>query len=324
MADRIVARLGRSLVAALALLALAGASHAQYPDHPIKAVVPFPPGGGTDIFARVVSQRLAQVLGQPVVVENKGGADGNIGMEYAAKSAADGYTVLFNSSAATVNPVMYRNLRFDPAQELRPVGVLAEYYNLVIVNPDKVAAKTLPEFIELLRRNPGKYNFASNGARLGIELFKLETGVNVEIINYRGAGDAITGLLRDESDFMIVNAPGLTQHIASGKLRPLAITAPVRQADMPDVPTTKESGLPGFTYSSFFGAYLPAGTAPDIVRKLNAALNTVTATPDVVAQFRTNGAVAVQSTPEEALRRYQGDVAKFRDIVQRAKIPPVD
>jgi tripartite-type tricarboxylate transporter receptor subunit TctC len=324
MADRIVARLGRSLVAALALLALAGASHAQYPDHPIKAVVPFPPGGGTDIFARVVSQRLAQVLGQPVVVENKGGADGNIGMEYAAKSAADGYTVLFNSSAATVNPVMYRNLRFDPAQELRPVGVLAEYYNLVIVNPDKVAAKTLPEFIELLRRNPGKYNFASNGARLGIELFKLETGVNVEIINYRGAGDAITGLLRDESDFMIVNAPGLTQHIASGKLRPLAITAPVRQADMPDVPTTKESGLPGFTYSSFFGAYVPAGTAPDIVRKLNAALNTVTATPDVVAQFRTNGAVAVQSTPEEALRRYQGDVAKFRDIVQRAKIPPVD
>ena len=324
MADRIVARLGRSLVAALALLALAGASHAQYPDHPIKAVVPFPPGGGTDIFARVVSQRLAQVLGQPVVVENKGGADGNIGMEYAAKSAADGYTVLFNSSAATVNPVMYRNLRFDPAQELRPVGVLAEYYNLVIVNPDKVAAKTLPEFIELLRRNPGKYNFASNGARLGIELFKLETGVNVEIINYRGAGDAITGLLRDESDFMIVNAPGLTQHIASGKLRPLAITAPVRQADMPDVPTTKESGLPGFTYSSFFGAYVPAGTAPDIVRKLNAALNTVTAMPDVVAQFRTNGAVAVQSTPEEALRRYQGDVAKFRDIVQRAKIPPVD
>jgi tripartite-type tricarboxylate transporter receptor subunit TctC len=306
------------------LLAFAALAQAQYPDHPVKAVVGFPPGGGTDIFARLVSERLARVLGQPVVIENKGGADGNIGMEYAAKAAPDGYTILFNSSAATVNPVMYRNLRFDPAQELKPVGVAAEYYNLIIVNPDKVPVTTLAEFIALLKRNPGKYNFASNGARLGIELFKLEAGVDVTIVPYKGAGDAITGLLRGDSDFMIVNAPGLTQHMASGKLRPLAITAPVRQADLPDVPTTREAGLPGFTYSSFFAAYVPAPTPADVVSRLNAALNTVTAMPEVVNQFRSNGAVAVQSTPEEALQRYRGDIAKFRDIVQRAKIPPVD
>jgi tripartite-type tricarboxylate transporter receptor subunit TctC len=317
-------RAARAVGLALALVALTGVAYAEYPDHAIKSVVPFPPGGGTDIFARLVSERLAKVLGQPVVIENKGGADGNIGMELVAKSPADGYTILFNSSAATVNPVMYRNLRFDPAQELRPVGVAAEYYNLIIVNPEKVPVKTLAEFIDLLKRNPGKYNFASNGARLGIEIFKAEAGVDVAIVNYRGAGDAIIGLLRGDADFMIVNAPGLTQHIASGKLRPLAITAPARQADMPDVPTTKEAGLPGFTYSSFFGAYVHTGTPPDVVRKLNAALNTVTAMPDVVAQFRSNGAVAVQSTPEEALRRYQGDITKYRDIVQRAKIPPVD
>ena len=309
---------------AAGIIAVAPGAHAQYPDHVIKAVVPFPPGGGTDIFARLVSQRLAQLLGQPVVIENKAGADGNIGMESVARAAADGYTLIFNSSAATVNAVMYRNLRFDPEKELKPVAVLAEYYNLIIVNPEKVAATTLPEFIDLLRRNPGKYNFASNGARLGIELFRTAANVDVTIVPYKGAGDAITGLLRGDSDFMIVNAPGLTQYIASGKLRPLAITAPQRQPDLPQVPTTQEAGLPGYTYASFFGAYVPASTPPEVVRKLNAALNQVTAAPEVVEQFRQNGAVAVQSTPEQATARYLGDIAKYRDIVVKAKIPPVD
>ena len=309
---------------AVTLVALVPGARAEYPDHVIKAVVPFPPGGGTDIFARLVSQRLGEILGQPVVIENKAGADGNIGMESVAKAAPDGYTILFNSSAATVNPVMYRKLRFDPEKELKPAGVLAEYYNLVIVNPEKVGATTLPQFIDLLRNNPGKYNFASNGARLGIELFKSAAGVDVTIVPYKGAGDAITGLLRGDSDFMIVNAPGLTQYIASGKLRPLAITAPQRQADLPNVPTTREAGLPAYTYASFFGAYVPAGTPADVVRKLNAALDRVTAMPEVAEQFRQNGAVAVQSTPEQATARYLGDIAKYRDVVTKANIPPVD
>jgi tripartite-type tricarboxylate transporter receptor subunit TctC len=311
-------------LAAALLCAFALTARAEYPDHPIKAVVPFPAGGGTDVFARVVSQQLAQKLGQPVVVENKGGADGNIGMETAAKSPPDGYTVLFNSSAATVNPVMYRNLRFDPAHDLKPVALLCEYYNLIVVNPEKVPVKTLGEFVELLRRNPGKYNFAANGARLGIELFRMQAHVDVTVVPYRGASDAITGLLRGESDFMIVNAPGLTQHIASGKLRALAITAPQRQPDFPDVPTTREAGMPDYTYSSFFAAYVPSATPPETVRRLGAALNAVTAMPEVVAQFRANGASAVQSTPEAASQRYLGDIARYRDIVTRANIPPVD
>ena len=316
-------RLSRFVLAA-SLCAVALVARADYPDHPIKAIVPFPAGGGTDVFARVVSQQLAQRIGQPVVVENKGGADGNIGMETVAKAAPDGYTLLFNSSAATVNPVMYRNLRFDPAKELKPVAILCEYYNLIVVNPQKVPVKTLGEFVELMRRNPGKYNFAANGARLGIELFKMQAQVDVTVVPYRGASDAITGLLRGESDFMIVNAPGLTQHIASGKLRALAITAPTRQPDLPGVPTTREAGMPDYTYSSFFGAYVPGATPPDVVRKLNAALNAVTAMPDVVTQFRNNGASAVQSTPEAAAQRYLGDIARYRDIVERARIPPVD
>src|SRR5690348_11626722 len=148
----------RTLLAILAIVA--APALAQYPDHPIKAVVPFPAGGGTDVFARLVSERLGKALGQPVVVDNKGGADGNIGMEFVAKAAPDGYTILFNSSAATVNPVMYSKLRFDPARELLPIAVLCEYYNLVVVNTEKVPAGTLAEFIALLKANPGKYNFA--------------------------------------------------------------------------------------------------------------------------------------------------------------------
>jgi tripartite-type tricarboxylate transporter receptor subunit TctC len=309
---------------AVALAIVVGPAFAQYPDHPIKAIVPFPPGGGTDVFARLVSERLGRSLGQPVVIENRGGADGNIGMELVAKAPADGYTMLFNSSAATVNPVMYSKLRFDPARELRPVAVLCEYYNLVVVNAEKVPAKTLADFVALLKANPGKYNFASNGARLGIELFKLETGTDVTVVPYRGASDAITGLLRGDADFMIVNAPGLLPHIATGKLRALAFTGPARDPDLPDVPTTAQAGLPQYTYSSFFGAYVPAATPREIVGKLNAALNAITATPEVIAQFRQQGATAIQSTPDDAARKYDGDIARYKDIVIKAKIPPAD
>ena len=314
-----------SRAAAWLLLACSAVAHAgPYPEHAIKAVVPFPPGGGTDVFARAVAEPLGKTLGQPVVVENRGGADGNIGMELVARSAPDGYTILFNSSAATVNPVMYRNLRFDPARELRPVAVLCEYYNLIVVNAEKVPARTLSDFIDAMRRNPGKLNFAANGARLGIELFKQAAGVDVAVIPYRGAGDAITALLRGDADFMIVNAPGLLQHIASGKLRALATTGPRRDPDLANVPTTAEAGLPQFTYSSFFGAYVPAGTPNDIVDRLGVALNQAAALPEVVASFRSNGATPVQGTPDTALRRYQSEIARYRDIVQRANIPPVD
>jgi len=310
--------------AAFAFALAASSALAQYPDHPIKAVVPFPAGGGTDVFARLVSERLGKALGQPVVIENRGGADGNIGMEFVAKAPPDGYTMLFNSSAATVNPVMYAKLRFDPARELRPVAVLCEYYNLVVVNAEKVPAKTLAEFVALLQAEPGKYNFASNGARLGIELFKLTTGTDVTIVPYRGAADAITGLLRGDADFMIVNAPGLTQHIASGKLRALAFTGPKRDPLLPDVPTTAEAGLPAYTYSSFFGAYVPAAMPRDIVAKLNATLNAITVVPEVVEQFAKAGATAVQRSPEDAARQYDGDIARYRETVVQAKIPPAD
>lgn len=306
------------------LLTVAAAAAADYPDHVIKGVVPFPPGGGTDVFARIISEQLGKALGQAVVVENRAGADGNIGMEYVAKSAPDGYTLLFNSSAATVNPAMYRALKFDPVKDLRPVAVLCEYFNLIVVNPDKMPVKNLQEFVELLRKNPGKYNVAAGGTRLVVDYFLLQNKLDAVVVPYKGAGDAITGLLRGDSDFIIVNAPGLIQHIAAGKLRALAVTAPTRQADVPEVPTTAEGGMPEFTYSSYFGAYVRADTPPEIVNRLNATLNVITATPEVATLFRKQGAAAVQASPEEAQARYLRDLARIKEIVVRAKIPPLD
>ena len=308
-----------SAAAVTLVLALAPAVQAQYPDRVIKGVVPFPAGGGTDIFGRFAAEHLGKALGQPVVVENRGGADGNIGMASVAKSAPDGYTLLFNSSAATVNPAMYRTLPFDPG-DLVPAAILCEYYNLIFVNPTKVPAKTLGEFVDLMRKNPGKYNIAAGGTRLVVDMFTTMNNLDLAVIPYRGAGDAINALLAGDVDLMIVNAPGLLSHVRSGKIRALAVTAPQRQADLPDVPTTKEAGMPDFTYGSFFGVYVRAGTPPEVVRKLNATLNEITTKPDVVERFRALGAEPVQRTPEEALERYRSDIARLKDVVSRAKI----
>lgn len=308
----------------LALLALAPGLRAQYPERAIGAVVPFPPGGGTDIFGRLVAQQLATVLGKPVVVENRAGADGNIGMAHVARSAPDGYTLLFNSSAATVNPAMYTKLRFDPLADLMPVAIVCEYYNVIVVNPEKVPVRTLGEFVELIRRNPGKINGAAGGTRLGLDIFRLQNNLDFTVVPYRGGGDAILAMLKGESDFMIINTPGIIAHMKAGKLRALATTGPQRQADIPDVPTTREAGMPDYNYGSFFGVYARGGTPPEVVAKLNAAINAITVRPEMAKALRDGGAEPVQMSPEDAMQRYRGEIAKFKDTVARAKIPTLD
>lgn len=296
----------------------------QYPTRPITAVVPFPPGGGSDIFARIIGEHMSKALGQPFVVQNKGGAEGNIGMEYVARAAPTGYTLLFNSSAATVNPAMYTKLRFDPLTDLVPIGVACEYYNVIVVNPDKMPVKSLSEFVSLIKKNPGKFNAAAGGTRLGIDILREQADLDVAVIPYRGGGDAIVALLRGEADFMVVNTPGIIQFMKAGRLKALAVTGPERQADIPDVPTTKEAGMPEYTYGSFFSAYVPGGTPPDIIRKLNETLNLVTQKPEVIEALRKGGAEPVQRSLEEAKRRYEGDIQKYRDIVARTGIKTLD
>ena len=277
----------------LALCLGMNAAQAEYPEHAIKAIVPFPPGGGTDIFGRLIGQQLAMTLNQSVVIENRSGADGNIGMEATARSAPDGYTLLMNSSAATVNPVMYSKLRFDAVNDLVPVAVVCEYYNVIVINPEKTRVRNLAEFVDLIRKNPGKLNAAAGGSRLPIDMFRLQNS-------------------------------GIIGHMKAGKLRALAVTAPQRQWDIPDVPTTREAGMPDYNYGSFFAVYTRAGTPPEVLRKLNAAINTITAKPEVIRTLREGGAEPVQRSTEEALRKYQGEIARLKDIVVRAKLPMVD
>jgi tripartite-type tricarboxylate transporter receptor subunit TctC len=316
--------LPRGLAALLAAALFVPALHAEYPERLIKAVVPFPPGGGTDIFGRLISEQLAQTLGQPVIVENRGGAEGNIGMEYVARSAADGYTLLMNSSAATVNPAMYHKLRFDPPVDLVPAAVVCEYANVIVVNPERMPAATLAGFVEAIRKSPGRFNAAAGGTRLGLDIFRVQNGLDFAVIPYKGGGDAITALLRGEADFMIVNTPGIIQFMRAGKLRALAVTAAQRQADIPEVPTTREAGMPDYSYGSSFAVYVRGGTPPAIIRRLNEAVNLITTRPDVVKALREGGAEPVQRTPEEALLRYRDEIAKLRDVVTRSKIPTLD
>lgn len=308
----------------LAAAMAAPIAHAAYPERPISGIVPFPPGGGSDIFARVISNEMSKALGQPIVIENKGGAEGNIGMDYVARAEADGYTMLFNSSAATVNPAMYTKLRFDPLKDLVPIGIACEYYNVIVVNPEKMPVNTLSEFVELIRQHPGRYNAAAGGTRLGIDIFRTQANLDVAVIPYRGGGDAITALLRGEADFMIVNTPGIIQFMKAGKLKALATTGPTRQADIPEVPTTTEAGMPDYTYGSFFAAYVPGGTPIEIQRKLNQTLNEVTTKPEVIEALLRGGAIPVQRSLDEARVRYLDEIQKYRDVVRRTGIPTMD
>jgi len=318
-------RLGLTL-ALVFLSALSGPVRAEYPDHIIKGVVPFTPGGATDLYARVIAPYLSKALGQTVVVENKGGAAGNIGMDSVAKSKPDGYTILFNSSAATVNPAMFRKLPFDPIKDLQPVAMLSEAPTVVAVNTAKVPSKTLKEFVDLVKKNPGKFNAAAGGVgtQLPVELFRLQNNLDMVVLLYKGAGDAVTAMVSGEADCMIVTMPPLAPHIAAGRLRALAVAGEKRLPAFPDVPTTREAGMPDFTYGSAFGVYVRAGTPPEIVRKLNATLNAITAMPEVADRVKRFGATPLQKTPEEFTEAYHREIARLKDVVARAKIQTVD
>jgi tripartite-type tricarboxylate transporter receptor subunit TctC len=311
-------------LAAACLTAPALSPAQTYPDRPMKAVVPFPPGGGTDIFGRLIAQHLSKSLAQPVVIENRAGANGNIGMELVARSTPDGYTLLMNSSAATVNPALHRKLRFDAIADLIPVAVVCEYYNVIVINPEKNRVKTLAEFVDLIRRTPGRINAAAGGTSLPIDMFRIQNGFDFVTVPYKGASDAILALLQGDADFMIVNTPAIIGHMKAGKLRALAVTAPARQADIPEVPTTAEAGMPQYNYGSFFGVYVQAGTPAAIVERLNAQINQITRQPEVIEALAKGGAQAVQVSAADAASRYRDEIARLKDLVVKAGIPYLD
>ncbi|HSV84703.1 MAG TPA: tripartite tricarboxylate transporter substrate binding protein [Ramlibacter sp.] len=317
----LAAALGAAALGAAALPAFAQAS---YPDKPLRVIVSFPPGGAADQIARAVSQPLQQALGQPVVVENRAGANGNIAGEFVAKGPADGYTLLMSSGGTvSINPHLYPKMPFDPARDLVPVAAAARVLVFLEVNPQRVPVNTAREFLAHLKANPGKLSYGSPGngssPHLAAEMMKAQGNVFATHIPYRGAAPAMQDLLSGQIDFMFDPGIGL-QHVKTGKLKLLAVGSPKRSPQYPDVPTMDEAGLKGFDADSWFGFYAPAGTPPAVVTKLNGEINKILRSPAFAERMNAIGGVAAPMTPQEFGDRARIDSDRFGSLIKARNI----
>jgi tripartite-type tricarboxylate transporter receptor subunit TctC len=282
-------------------------------------VVGFTPGGGVDINARLLAAKLAEILGQPVVVDNKPGAGTNIANEFVAKAPADGYTLLVNTSTLAINMSLYRNLPFDALRDFVPLSVISESPNVLVV-PANFKATTVRELIDLARNSPGKLNYSSAGVgttqHLAAELLKLRTKTFIVHIPYRGSAPSLTALMAAEVDFSFANIPAIHAHVKSGRLRPLAIAAPRRDRQLPDVPTMKEAGIDGVEVAVWYGVFAPAGTPKEIVQTLGSAIVRATRDADMRRRLLEQGAEPVGSTPEEFGALMRAEVARWAEVVR--------
>ena len=296
---------GRLLLAAC-VVALPPAQAAEsaapaYPDRPLRLVVPFPPGGGADSLARLMMPKVAQALGQGIVIENKAGAGGNIGAQAAARAAPDGYTLFYGTNGThAINAQLYSQPGFDPVKDFTPVSRLTEIAATLIVNPQLPVSSTA-ELIAYARAHPNRLNFASAGngttSHLAGELFKTRAGIDIVHVPYRGGAPAMTDLIGGQVQLMIEVMPNAWPMAQAGRVRGLAVSTPQRFPGTPEVPTIAESGLPGFEASAWDGIFVPAGTPQAIVERLNAAIHQALADPDLIAALRARGAVPVPGTP---------------------------
>jgi tripartite-type tricarboxylate transporter receptor subunit TctC len=299
------------------------ASGADWPVKPVRVVVPFAPGGSTDITARLVSNRLQEVWGQSVVVENKGGAGGNIAADMVAHSDPDGYTILIVGPGMATNMFLYPQLSYDPVGDFAPVTMLITQPNMMCV-PNSSPAKSVREFIAYCNENKGKVTYASSGngttLHLSGELFKRLAKVEMTHIPYRGGAPAINDLIPGRVDVIFDNVPSIISHVRSGTLRGLAVTTRERIAILPDMPTIAESGVPGFDVSSWFGFFVPVRTPQDIIEKINADTNAALAHPSVKPRFDDLGATPKGSTPAELAAFLKSEIDKWGPVIQEAKI----
>ncbi|WP_301542488.1 Bug family tripartite tricarboxylate transporter substrate binding protein [Cupriavidus basilensis] len=312
----------RSALVVSCALAAAPFANAQphYPDKPIRMVVPFPPGGPTDSMARLVAQYLGQQLSQSVIVDNRGGAGGNIATEVAASSPADGYTLYFGTTGTmAINPSLYHHLKTDPIKALDSVGSVASTPNLLVVS-HTVPANNIKELITLAKQKPGALTFGSagNGSsnHLSGELFKSMAGIAITHVPYKGTGAALTDLFGGRISMLFDTVANQVQFIASGKVKPIAVTGPQRSEALPKVPTIAESGLPDFDVTIWFGVSAPKGTPPDVVKLLNVQLQKVLAMPEVKSKLSALGAQPMPGTPADYTRLIQADTAKWAKVVK--------
>lgn len=312
----------RRAACAIAMLAAAGAALAQaWPNKPVKVLVAFTAGGTTDILARAVGQQLQDKLKQPFVVENKPGAGGNTGTELAARSPADGYTLIVNSvGPIAVNPTLYKKLNINPLTDLVPIVQIAEVPNVLVVHPS-VPAKTVEEFIAHAKANAGKLNYGSTGigtsSHLSGYILGKRAGVDVVHVPYKGA-DALRDLLAGRIQFMFATIPSVKQHIDAGSLRAVAVSSLKRSRSLPDVPTVAERGFPGFEAGSWFGFFAPKGTPPEVLATLNKAVNEIIEVPAFAAQMIKEGADPAGGSPQDFAAFVQREFEKWRVVVRES------
>jgi tripartite-type tricarboxylate transporter receptor subunit TctC len=318
----------RKLVAALLAVPVGltgAAAFAQgaesYPSKPVRFILPFPPGGGTDILGRLLSERLAAHLGQPVVIENRGGAGGNLGAEAAAKSAPDGYTIVLVAPSLAISPSLYSKLAYDPVKDFAPVSLVATVPNVMITNPS-VPAKTLSEFIALARKKPGAMNFGSGGNgtsnHLAGELFNIVAGVKLVHVPYKGVNLAMNDVMSGEVHLVVIGIPAAAPHIKAGKLRALAVIDSKRAAALPDVPTAPEAGLPDFEVTTWYGVLAPAGTPRAIVVRLNAEIVKIMQAAEMKERLAAMATEPVTSTPEAFGELIRTEIVKWGKVVRAA------
>lgn len=326
MRTRISRRRAIKLTSATALgMAVPGLLRAQgtFPSRRITLIVPFPPGGPTDVTARILAEKLSVALNQAVVVDNIGGASGNVGAQSAARAAPDGYTLFFGTGGTHgANPALFKNPGYDPINSFAPVAWVTTSPNLIEVNPE-FPAKTLRELIDIAKANPGKFNSAAPGygstPHMAGELFKLAAGINIVHVSYRGSGPALTDVVGGHVPIMFDGVPSSLPLVKAGKLRALALTSLKRLPSAPDIPTVAET-IPGFEADGWFAVYAPARTPQAIVSQLNRSINEVLAIPELQQRYADLGAVTVGGPPEKLRDRVASEVKKWADVVTRTGI----
>ena len=314
-----------SAFAALVGVCIAAQAPAQdYPTRPLRLIIPFATGGSNDILGRLIAMHLTESLGQQVVVDNRGGAGGSIGVELAAKSPPDGYTIVIGHIGTfAVNPTLYRKLAYDPIKDFQPISLLAKVPNIMVVHPS-VPAKSVQQLIALAKAKPGSLVYGSGGnggaGHLATEYFKLLAKVDFVHVPYKGTGPAIIDLLAGQTQLVFAGVPGISAQVKAGKLRPLGVSTVKRLAVFPDVPTIAEAGVPGYEATQWYGVLAPAGTAKPIVSRLNQEILKALQTAQLQERLAADGAEPLPSTPEDFQTFIKAEIARWAPVIKAAAI----
>jgi tripartite-type tricarboxylate transporter receptor subunit TctC len=315
------------IIAAQLMLASAAVHAAEtYPSKPLRVVITFPAGGPTDVVVRLVTQRLTEAWGHPVIIDNRGGAGGIVGTEVVARATPDGYTFLVGTAGGmTINPALHAKLSYDPFRDFAPVGMLVMNPQILIAHPS-VAAKSVRELVQVAKERPGQLNFGSAGSgtatHLGLELLKLFTGMQAVHVPYKGGAPALTDLIGGQIQLLWLSIPSVLPHVKAGRIRAIAVSTQKRSASVPEVPTVAESGYPGFDYANWNAFFAPAKTPPAHIRKINGQIVKALNVPDIAQRLIAQGADPAPGSPEDLARYMRVDYERWKKVISSAGIRP--